>query len=195
MVRYCIRRLLAAIPVLVAASLFCFLLIDISGDPVADLRFQQPPVAGDVIAAEEARLYLDRSMPERYVIWMTGIGSRGDAGLLKGQFGPSARSAGFDVKVLAVSTKTPAELRRDGQRVIGGSNVTPSQVGVLAEARTLAQNDAGRTLQGSASDVRPPGGLRAVLVALAAIAAVAIVAATVLTWFLPMVWLTGGLDR
>jgi len=97
MVVYAARRLLAAIPVLLAASVFCFVLIDISGDPLADLRFLEPPPEPEVIAAEEARLYLDRSMPERYLLWMTGIGGNGDIGLLQGRFGPSVRGPGFDI--------------------------------------------------------------------------------------------------
>jgi peptide/nickel transport system permease protein len=94
---YAARRLLAAIPVLLAASVFAFVLIDVSGDPVAQLRFLQPPPEPEVIAAEEARLYLDRSIPERYWLWLTGIGGNGDIGLLRGQFGPSARGAAFDI--------------------------------------------------------------------------------------------------
>ncbi|MGH8774200.1 MAG: ABC transporter permease [Jiangellaceae bacterium] len=97
MVVYAARRLLAAIPVLFAASIFCFLLIDISGDPLADLRFLEPPPEPEVIAAEEARLYLDRSVAERYLLWMTGIGGNGDIGLLQGKFGPSVRGPGFDI--------------------------------------------------------------------------------------------------
>lgn len=94
---YAARRLLAAIPVLLAASIFAFVLIDISGDPVAQLRFLQPPPAPEVIAAEEARLYLDRSMPERYWLWLTGFGGNGDIGLLRGEFGPSTRGSAFDI--------------------------------------------------------------------------------------------------
>jgi hypothetical protein len=91
MVTYTVRRVLAAIPVLLAASMFSLLLIDISGDPVAPLRFLEPPPPEEVIASEEARLHLDRSMPERCWLWMTGIGGEGDIGLLRGEFGPSVR--------------------------------------------------------------------------------------------------------
>lgn len=97
MLVYAARRLLIAIPVLLAASVFVFVLIDISGDPVAEMRLQFPPPAPEAIAAEEARLYLDRPMPERYWLWLTGIGGNGDIGLLQGRFGPSARGAVFDI--------------------------------------------------------------------------------------------------
>lgn len=97
MVAYALRRILAAIPVLLAASIFAFLLIDISGDPLSDLRMAQPPPEPAVIEQEEARLYLDRSIPERYLLWMTGIGGNGDIGLLRGEFGPSVRGPAFDI--------------------------------------------------------------------------------------------------
>ncbi len=91
MLIYAARRLLMAIPVLLAASVFAFVLIDISGDPLANLRLLQPPPTPEVMAAEEARLYLDRSTPERYWLWLTGLGGNGDIGLLRGEFGPSVR--------------------------------------------------------------------------------------------------------
>lgn len=43
MLAYTVRRLLGTIPLLLAASILTFLLIDLSGDPLADLRVQQPP--------------------------------------------------------------------------------------------------------------------------------------------------------
>lgn len=97
MLVYTVRRLLGTIPLLLAASLLTFLLVDLSGDPLADLKVQQPPVPAEVIEAEEERLYLDRSLPERYVLWLTGIGGDGDIGLLRGEFGPSVRGPDYDI--------------------------------------------------------------------------------------------------
>ena len=97
MVAYTARRLIAAAPVLVAASLLCFVLIDIAGDPLADLRLADPPVPEETIEAAERHLYRDRSVAERYVLWTTGIGGRGDIGLLQGRFGPSVRGPAYDI--------------------------------------------------------------------------------------------------
>lgn len=97
MLVYITRRILAAIPVLFGASAFCFLLIDLSGDPIAPLLFLEPPPPPEVIAAEERRLYLDRSLVERYLLWVTGIGGNGDIGLLQGKFGPSVRGPSFEI--------------------------------------------------------------------------------------------------
>lgn len=94
---YVARRVFTATPVMLAASIVVFLLVDLTGDPVASLRFLDPPPDESVLHAEEARLYLDRSMPERYWLWLTGQGGRGDIGLLQGRFGPSTRGAGFDI--------------------------------------------------------------------------------------------------
>jgi peptide/nickel transport system permease protein len=97
MLVYSLRRILAAIPVLLAASLLVFLLIDSSGDPLFDMRIAEPPVPPEVIQAQEERLYLDRSTPERYWLWLTGIGGNGDVGLLQGKFGPSTRGTTYDI--------------------------------------------------------------------------------------------------
>lgn len=98
MLVYAVRRLLAAVPVLLAASLFVFLLIDISGDPLSDLVLSDPPAPIEVIERERERLYQDRPVYERYWLWLTGLGqTNGDIGLLQGKFGPSSRGVGFDI--------------------------------------------------------------------------------------------------
>jgi peptide/nickel transport system permease protein len=102
MLVYTVRRLLAAIPVLLAASIFVFLLVEISGDPIAELVFQAEsagePLSPEAIAQLEQRLYYDRSIPERYWLWLTGLGpNNGDIGLLQGKFGPTIRGSGFDI--------------------------------------------------------------------------------------------------
>jgi peptide/nickel transport system permease protein len=94
---YTVRRVLIAIPVLIAASLFVFVLVDTTGDPLAQLRLQQPPPSEQVIAQQEQRLYLDRSMPERYWMWVTGVGGDGYIGLFRGEWGPSVRGANFPI--------------------------------------------------------------------------------------------------
>lgn len=95
MLVYTVRRFAVAIPTLLAASVLVFLMVDIIGDPLADLRAMQPPPDPATIAAAEERLYLDRSIPERYWLWLTGIGGNGDIGIFQGQFGPSVRGANY----------------------------------------------------------------------------------------------------
>jgi peptide/nickel transport system permease protein len=95
MLIYTLRRLLAAIPVLLAASIFTFLLVELSPtDPLDDIIFQIPPPDPETIQSFRERLYQDRAMPERYWMWLTGLGqNNGDIGLLQGKFGPSVSEA------------------------------------------------------------------------------------------------------
>lgn len=97
MLMYTVRRLLLLPPVLLAAAVFVFVAVDVTGDPVAELRLTSPEISEEALQAEAERLYLDRSMPERFWLWTTGIGGDGDIGLLRGEFGPSTRGTAFDI--------------------------------------------------------------------------------------------------
>ena len=103
MIVYIIRRLLVAIPILIAASALAFVLVDTANDPVAEFTYQLQmasdgdEVSEDAIENFKKRMYLDRSMPERYWLWLTGIGGNGDIGLLKGEFGPSLEGPVADI--------------------------------------------------------------------------------------------------
>ena len=96
MPRYVARRLLAMVLVLLAASALSFVLVDRVADPLATLKARQPPVPQVTLDAVRQDLYLDRSLPERYWLWLTGIGdTHGDIGLLRGEWGPSVN--GIDI--------------------------------------------------------------------------------------------------
>ena len=109
MLAYTIRRLLIAIPILLIASMFAFVLVEVSSDPINTYRQQleQNAVASGMdnsaidasVELFKERNYYDRSTPERYWLWLTGIGGNGDIGLLQGEFGPSLRGGGnYDIK-------------------------------------------------------------------------------------------------
>jgi peptide/nickel transport system permease protein len=85
MIAYTIRRLLMGIPVLLAASMFVFVLVSLSGDPLDNMKTKYPRPPQAAINAEERRLHLDESWPERYWFWLQG--------LIKGEFGPSTRGS------------------------------------------------------------------------------------------------------
>ncbi len=89
------RRLLIAIPLLLAASTFTFFLVEVApGTPLDSLLTRQPPVPQEVIQAHAERLYLDRSLFERYWLWLTGLGNNnGDIGILQGKWGPTLDGA------------------------------------------------------------------------------------------------------
>ncbi|TDD11898.1 ABC transporter permease [Nonomuraea deserti] len=84
MVAYTLRRLLIAIPVIVASTFTVFLLVTMAGDPLANLKGRNPPPSPQVIAVEEQRLHLDEPPLQRYWTWITGVA--------QGDFGPSVRT-------------------------------------------------------------------------------------------------------
>lgn len=83
------------IPVLLGATILSFVLVDVANDPVQDRVFEiqqstGEPVPQSTIDALESAWYYDRSVPERYWIWLTGLGeTNDDIGLLQGKWGPS----------------------------------------------------------------------------------------------------------
>jgi peptide/nickel transport system permease protein len=79
MVSFIIRRLLISIPVLVLSSVLVFLLVANSGDPLGDLKGRNPPVPKQVLDLRRHELNLDKPLPARYWIWITGF-VRGDMG-------------------------------------------------------------------------------------------------------------------
>ncbi|GAB3224945.1 ABC transporter permease [Glycomyces halotolerans] len=103
MVVFIIRRFLIMIPVLLGATVLSFALVEMSNDPVQRQVFEieqstGEPVPPSTVEAIEKSLYYDRSMPERYWLWLTGIGdTRGDIGILQGEWGPSIEGSAQDI--------------------------------------------------------------------------------------------------
>jgi peptide/nickel transport system permease protein len=79
---FIIRRLLISIPVLLGSTILVFVMGKLSGDPLESLKLRNPPTPPATIRAEEHRLWLDRSWPEQYWLWLKGL-------ILHGNFGPS----------------------------------------------------------------------------------------------------------
>lgn len=77
---YLLRRLLAGILVMLVLSFGVFILVALSGDPLATLRVT-PGVSRATIAAAAAQLHLNEPLAERYWNWLYG--------LLHGSFGTS----------------------------------------------------------------------------------------------------------
>jgi peptide/nickel transport system permease protein len=77
---YILRRLISGIVILAVASFLMFVLVTLSGDPLAQLK-ANPHVSAATIAAARAQLHLNEPMLPRYWTWLTGF--------LHGQFGTS----------------------------------------------------------------------------------------------------------
>jgi peptide/nickel transport system permease protein len=76
---YLLRRLAAGILVLLVLSFGVFLLVGLSGDPLAQLR-ANPQVSPATIAAAAAQLHLNQPLVERYWGWLTGLLVHGSLG-------------------------------------------------------------------------------------------------------------------
>jgi peptide/nickel transport system permease protein len=76
---YIIRRCLAGLVTLLVASFLVFLLVAVSGDPLANLK-ANPHVSPATIAAAKQQLHLDQPLLQRYWTWLTGV-LHGDFGL------------------------------------------------------------------------------------------------------------------
>jgi glutathione transport system permease protein len=76
---YILRRLGAGFLVLILASFVMFLLVSLSGDPLAQLR-ANPHISPGTIAAAKAQLHLNEPLLGRYWTWLTGF-VQGDFGI------------------------------------------------------------------------------------------------------------------
>lgn len=72
MIRFLLRRLLVAIPLLVAASFLSFALTTAMGDPLGEWKLQRPRTEGE-IAAQYQKIGYDKPVVERYVDWAGGF--------------------------------------------------------------------------------------------------------------------------
>ena len=90
MLAYSVRRLLAAFPVLLAASFVVFWVSSLLGDPVRNqYGGRTPPAPPALIAHEYARLHLRDGFFAQYWRWLTGM--------LAGDFGPSVQDDRIDI--------------------------------------------------------------------------------------------------
>jgi peptide/nickel transport system permease protein len=92
MFAYAVRRLLISIPTLLISTFLVFLMVSLSGDPLADLRARQPPPPESAIRSQAHDLRLDQPLLERYWHWITGI--------LHGDFGPSLQNIDIGHEIL-----------------------------------------------------------------------------------------------
>jgi peptide/nickel transport system permease protein len=72
---------LISIPVLLGSSILVFIIGKLLGDPLESLKLRNPPVPKHTIDLETHRLWLDRSWPEQYWLWLKNL-------VTHGYFGP-----------------------------------------------------------------------------------------------------------
>ncbi len=90
MSKYFFRRIFQAIPTFLGITLISFLLINaVPGNPVADIALSDPNITAEDMARIRASMGLDKSVPERYLIYVTD--------LVRGDFGKSLIQRGVKV--------------------------------------------------------------------------------------------------
>lgn len=132
MVRYIIRRLLISIPILGIGSFLAYLMVALSGDPLADLR-GRPGVSESVISNAERGLGLDQPVLVRYWNWLTDF-VQGDWGVRLGQ--GQARAEVFDTVMRAFVVTFQLVLIAEVLAILLGV-----AVGVLAAVRQYSLFD------------------------------------------------------
>src|SRR3990172_950182 len=93
MLKFIIKRLLWGIPVLWAVATITFIIMHIVPGGPFDEEKQLPP---EIKANIEQKYYLDRPLPEQYVLYLRN--------LLKGDLGPSYKYTGRDVSDIIADT-------------------------------------------------------------------------------------------
>lgn len=88
---YILRRLAAGIAVLIVALFLLYVLVSLSGDPLAQLR-ANPHISQATINAAKNELHLNQPLLERYWTWLTGV--------LHGNFGMSTTGQAVGPQIL-----------------------------------------------------------------------------------------------
>jgi peptide/nickel transport system permease protein len=70
---FVVRRLTVSFLILIASTFLMFALVSASGDPLGDLRLDTSPNKQQKIEQRVEQLHLDKSLPERYLIWAGGV--------------------------------------------------------------------------------------------------------------------------
>lgn len=96
MLFYILRRVLYALPIALAVSLICFLLVHIApGDPVNAII--SPDAPAEVVAQVRAEYGLDRPLPAQFAIWLGRV-LQGDLGISLSSGRPVAAELAVAVK-------------------------------------------------------------------------------------------------
>jgi peptide/nickel transport system permease protein len=72
MASYLLRRLGVSLLILLGASFLVYMLVSVSGDPLAEYRASNKPNKEQLIAQRVALLHLNVPAPARYFIWLSG---------------------------------------------------------------------------------------------------------------------------
>jgi peptide/nickel transport system permease protein len=98
MASFIIRRLIASVFVLFAATFLMYILTSFAGDPLEELRQSSAPNKAELMEARTKLLNLDVPPPLRYFLWL--------GGLLRGDFGVSVQGQPVNILLSNAITAT-----------------------------------------------------------------------------------------
>jgi peptide/nickel transport system permease protein len=105
---FVVRRLIASLFILLAATYLMYILVAFSGDPLEDLRLGNAPNKEALMEARTALLHLDVTPWARYFIWLVGFnGPTGFVpGVIGGNLGVSIQNQSVNVLLAQAASST-----------------------------------------------------------------------------------------
>jgi peptide/nickel transport system permease protein len=129
MLKYVIRRLAQAVPVIIATTFLTFILLEVvPGDPIAMMMKEH--ISPDVVERVRAQMHLDDPWPQRYAQYMWGV--------LHGDFGVSYKLR-RDVSVLLQTSFGPTLMLTFASLLVAWGIGVPA--GIIAATRPYSKAD------------------------------------------------------
>jgi peptide/nickel transport system permease protein len=134
MLRYVLRRLLQAIPVIIGTTFLTFILLEVvPGDPIAMMMKEH--IDPDVVERVRKEMHLDDPWPQRYVRYMAGV--------LRGEFGESYKTRRDVGELLANAFPATLALTASALLVAWGIGIP---AGIIAATRPYSPSDHAMTV-------------------------------------------------
>ena len=138
MAAFVVRRLIASLFILLAATYLMYILVSFSGDPLEDLRTGNAPNKQALIDARTALLHLDVTPWLRYFIWLVGYFPQPgvfEGGAIFGDLGQSIQNAPVNTLLAQAASATI--------QLVSVSNITAVVLGLVIGITTALRQYSG----------------------------------------------------
>ena len=138
MAAFVVRRLIASLFILLAATYLMYILVSFSGDPLEDLRTGNAPNKQALIDARTALLHLDVTPWLRYFIWLVGYFPQPgvfEGGVIFGDLGQSIQNAPVNTLLAQAASSTI--------QLVSVSNITAVVLGLVIGITTALRQYSG----------------------------------------------------
>lgn len=138
MAAFVVRRLIASLFILLAATYLMYILVAFSGDPLEELRLSSAPNKEALIEARTALLHLDVTPWLRYFIWLVGstdVTGNFVPGVIGGNLGVTVQNASVNVLLAQAASSTI--------QLVTLSNITAVTLGIVVGITTALRQYSG----------------------------------------------------